>query len=223
RIAEDHARITHGGRADDQKIDIAAAFEDGGARRGAQLVLLHPRARPRQHRPHRVRAQLAGPADAVELLRAVNRYQLVQKAAREHQLCVGKPLAQHIVMVDRQIVGMTRIDLHEPDATAFELELADALDHYLGIAPVAAVAHVVYRDLDLPPYRFRVRPAHGIDERGLAFERNEHVAGKRVPFPMPGEPEHARAKAPVTGAAWHDHYIEPVLGHFRAQSAIAAL
>jgi hypothetical protein len=147
----------------------------------------------------------------------------VQKAAREHQLGIWKLLAQHVVLVDRQIVGVARIDLHEPDATAFELELADALDHYLGIAPVAAVAHVVYRDLDLPPYRFRVRPAHGIDERGLAFERNEHVAGKRVPFPMPGEPEHARAKAPVTGAAWHDHYIEPVLGHFRAQSAIAAL
>jgi hypothetical protein len=223
RVAENHRRVRHRGRADDEKVDVAAALEDGGAGRRAQLVLLHPGTRPRHHRVHRVAAQPARRAHAIELLRAVDRQQLVQEALGEHQLGLGQILAQHVVLVDRQVIPVPRVDLHQADAAALEFQFADALDHDVGVAAAAAVAHVLDRDLDLPAYRLGVGAAHGIDQRGLALERNQHVARERVPFPVPGQPQHAAAEAPVAGAAGNDEGVEPVRAHFPAQRAIAAL
>ena len=64
------------------------------------------------------------------------------------------------------IVAVARIDLHQADAAALELQFADALDHDVGVAAAAAVAHVLDRDLDLPAHRLGVRAAHRIDQVG---------------------------------------------------------
>ena len=88
RIAEHHRRIRHRGRADDEEVDVAAAFQDGGAGRGAQLVFGDARLGARRHRVHGVLAQLAGHAHAVELFVAVHRQELVHEAPGEHQLGV---------------------------------------------------------------------------------------------------------------------------------------
>ena len=128
-------------------------------------------------------AQHAGLAHAVELLLAVDRRELVQEALGEHELRVGQLLAQHVVLIDRQVVVVPRIDLHQADAAALELELAQALDHHLGVAAVAAVAHVLDRDLDLPAHRLGVRAAHRIDHGRLAFERHQHVAARARAIP----------------------------------------
>ena len=61
---------------------------------------------------------------------------------------------------------MPRIDLHQADAAALEFQFADALDHDVGVAAVAAMAHVLDRDLDLPAHGFGMRAAHGIDQVG---------------------------------------------------------
>ncbi len=80
-----------------------------------------------------------------QLLLAVDHHQLVHEALGEHELGIRQRLAQHVVLVDRQIVVVTRVDLDEPDASALELELLEALDHDLGIFAAAAVAHVGQR------------------------------------------------------------------------------
>src|SRR5207253_3880767 len=108
-------------------------------------------------------------------------------------------------------------------AAALEFEFAHALDHDIGVAAAAAVAHVLDRDLDLPAHRLGVGAAHGINHHGLALERHQHVARERVPFPMAGEPQHAAAEAPVARAAGDDQRIELVLAHFRAQCTVAPL
>ena len=71
--------------------------------------------------------------------------------------------AEHIVLVDGQIVFVTRIDLHESDASTLELELLDALDHDFRIFAVAAVPHVRERIGAFPSARFGVGAAHGED------------------------------------------------------------
>ena len=223
RIAEDQRRVRHRRRADDQKIDIAAAFENGRARGGAQLVFLHARLRAGDHRLHGVLAQHARLAHAIELLGAVDRQQLVQKALGEDQLGVGQVVAQHVVLIDRQIIAMPRIDLHQPDAAALELQFAQAFHHDVGVAAAAAMAHVLDRDLDLPAHRFGVRAAHRIDHGRLAIERHQHVARQRMPFPMAGQPQHAAAEAPMARSAGHDHGVELLLAHLRPQRLVAAL
>ena len=85
----------------------------------------------------------------------------------------GQILAQHVVLIDRQVIGVARIDFHQSDAAALELQLAHALDHDIGVAPVAAVADVLDRDLDLPAHRFGVGAAHRVDQGRLAFERHQ--------------------------------------------------
>ena len=102
-------------------------------------------------------------------------------------------------------------------------QFADALDHNVGVAAAAAMAHVLDRDLDLPAHRFGVGAAHGIDHGRLALERHQHVARQRVPFPMPGQPQHAAAETPVARPAGHDQRIELVLAHLGAQRGIAAV
>ncbi len=102
--------------------------------------------------------------------------QVVQETLGEDEFRVGQVVAQHVVLVDRQIVLVPRVDLHQPDAAALELELADALDHHLRIAAVAAVAHVLDRHLDIAANGFGMGAAHRIDHRRLACERNQHVA-----------------------------------------------
>ena len=105
RIAEHHRRVRHRRRPDDQKIDIAAAFEDGGARRRAQFVFFHAglaRATmafmASSHSLPALRTQSSSSALWID-------EQLVQEAFGEDQLRVGKILAQHIVLVDRQVVA----------------------------------------------------------------------------------------------------------------------
>ena len=81
--------------------------------------------------------------------------------------------------------AMPRVDLHQPDAPTLELQLTQPLHHDIGVAAVAAVAHVLDHDLDLSPHRLRMRAAHGINQRRLAFERHQHVGRERVPFQWP--------------------------------------
>ena len=85
-------RIGHRRRADDEEVDVAAAVEDGGAGRGAQLVFRHAGLGARDHRLHGALAQHAGLAHAVELLLAVHHHQLVQEALGEDELGVGQDL-----------------------------------------------------------------------------------------------------------------------------------
>ena len=118
RIAEDQRRIVHRRRADDQEVDIAAAVHDGGGRRGLQLIFLHAGLGARDHRLHRALAQHAGLAHAVEFLGAVDDDEVVQEVLGEHQFGVGQLLAQRVVLVDRQVIAMARVDLHQPDAAA---------------------------------------------------------------------------------------------------------
>ena len=118
RIAEHHRGIGHRGGADDQEVDVAAALHDGGAGGGAQLIFGDAGLGARDQRLHGVLAQLAGRADAVELLGAVDRQELVDAAAGEDQLGLGQPLLEHVVLVDRQVVLVARIDLEQADAAA---------------------------------------------------------------------------------------------------------
>ena len=106
----------------------------------------------------------------------MDRQQLVQETFGEDQLGIRQILAQHVVLVDRQIIRVPRIDLHQSNAAALKFQFADALDHDVGVAAVAAMADVLDGDLDLPAHGFGMRAAHGIDQGGIAFERNEHVA-----------------------------------------------
>ena len=89
-------------------------------------------------------------------------------AVREHERCVRQPLAQHVILIDRQVVAVARIDLQQSDAAALELELLEALDHHLGVAPTAAAADVGERGFGLAPHRFGMGSAHGVDQGRLA-------------------------------------------------------
>ena len=100
----------------------------------------------------------------------------MEKALGEHQFRVGQILAQHVILVDRQIIAVPRVDLHQPDAAALEFQFAQPLDHDVGITAAAAVAHVLDRDLDLAAHRFGVGAAHRIDQGRLAVARHQHVA-----------------------------------------------
>src|SRR5205807_8298118 len=123
---------------DDEKIDVAAAVENGGAGRRAQLVFRDAGLGAGDHRLHGALAQHAGLAHAAQLFLAVDHDELVQKASGKNELRVGQRLAQHVVLVDRQIIAVPRVDLDEPDAAALELELLEALDHDFGIFSAAA-------------------------------------------------------------------------------------
>src|SRR5262245_3898874 len=73
------------------------------------------------------------------------------------QLGVGQIFAQHLILIHRQIVAVARIDLHQADAAARQLELGEALHHHLGVLAVAAVAHVLDGHRHLPAHRLRMR------------------------------------------------------------------
>ena len=188
-----------------------------------QLVFLHAGLGARDHRLHRVLAQHAGLAHAVELFLGVDHHEVVQEVLGEHELGVGQFLAQRVVLVDRHVVAVARVDLHQADAALLQLQLAQPLDHHLRVLAVAAVAHVLDRDLDVAAHGFRVRAAHRIDHGRLAIERHQHVAAQRMPLPMAGQPGHAGAEAPVARPARHDHGVELVLAHLGAQRVVAAL
>ena len=121
-------------------------------------------------------AEQAGFANAVELFGTVDRQQFVQETLGEDDIRIGQILAQHVVLIDRQVIGVTRIDFHQADAAALEFELAQALDHDIRIASVAAVADVLDRDLDLPAHRLGMGAAHRVDQSRFAFERHHDVA-----------------------------------------------
>src|SRR6516162_1281194 len=48
--------------------------------------------------------------------------------------CIQPCVAQDVVLIDRQVVAVARIDLEQSDAAALELELLETLDHHLGVA-----------------------------------------------------------------------------------------
>src|SRR5689334_13629676 len=62
-----------------------------------------------------------GFAHAAQLLLTVDHDQFVHEAFGEDELSVGQRPVQHIKLVDRQIIGVPRIDLDEPDAAPLEL------------------------------------------------------------------------------------------------------
>jgi hypothetical protein len=95
--------------------------------------------RPRDHRFHRPLAEHAGLAHSAALL-AVDDDQLVHSFS-ENELRVGQRPPQHVVLADRQIVGVPRRSRRGRCACALGL-LLKTLDHHLGISPAAAVAHV---------------------------------------------------------------------------------
>ena len=87
-------------------------------------------------------AQHAGLAHAAQLLLAVDHDELVHEALGKNELRVRQRLPQHVVLVDRQIIAVARVDLDKPDAATLELELLEPLDHDFGIFAAAAVADV---------------------------------------------------------------------------------
>ena len=70
---------------------------------------------------HGVLAKHAGFAHAVELFRAVDGKKFVQKALREDQFRFGQVLAQHVILIHRQVIAVPGIDLHQSDTPALEL------------------------------------------------------------------------------------------------------
>ena len=65
-----------------------------------------------------------------------------------------------------------RIDFQDADLAAFETEIFDALDHHFSEASAARLAHVL--DGTLSASGFDVRAAHRVDERRLAFSRENN-------------------------------------------------
>ena len=176
-------RVGHRRGPDDEEVDVAAAVEDGGAGGGAQLVFRHAGLGARDHRFHRALAQHAGLAHAAKLFLAVDHDQLVQEALGEDDLGVRQRLAQHVVLVDRQVVVVARVDLDQADAATLELELLEPLDHDLGIFAVAAVPHVGQGVGAFAPAGFGVGAAHGEDHGRLAVERHQHVGARSHAIP----------------------------------------
>src|SRR6185437_2443578 len=117
-VAEDQSRVRHRRRADDEEVNVAAPIHDGGARRGAQFVFFRTRLGARDHRFHRALAQNARLAHAVELFRAMDDDEVVQEAFGENEFGVRQARAQGIVLIDRHIVFVPWIDLHQPDTAA---------------------------------------------------------------------------------------------------------
>ncbi len=153
----------------------------------------------------------------------MDRKQLVQEALGEDEFGVRQVMSKYAILIDRHVVIVARIDLHQPYATALELQLTQTLHHNVRVAAVAAVANVLDRNLDLPPHRFRMRAAHRVDQRRLAIERHQHIGRERVPLPVAGQPEHGAAEAPVARAARRDDGVELRLPHLGAQRRIAPL
>ena len=90
------------------------------------LVFLHAGLGARDHRLHRVLAELAGLAHAVELLLGVDHDEVVQEVLGEHELGVRQLLAQRVVLVDRHVIAVARVDLHQPDAALLQLQVRGA-------------------------------------------------------------------------------------------------
>ena len=176
RVTKHLCGVRHRGRANDEKIDISTAFQDRRAGRGAQLILGHARPRAFDHRIHGVFAELAGASDAVEFFGAVHREQLVHPALREHELGARQALAQRVVLIDRQIVFVARVDFEEADTAALERQFLDAIDHHGGVLPATAAPHVRERSRRDTPHGLGMCAAHRVDQRRLALERYDHVA-----------------------------------------------
>src|SRR5262249_5899085 len=85
-VAENHCRVRHWSRADDQKVNISTAFQDGSTSCCAELVFFHSGTSPCHHRIHCITAQQAGLANAVELLDTVDRKYFVHKTTAEYPL-----------------------------------------------------------------------------------------------------------------------------------------
>jgi hypothetical protein len=223
RVAEDHRRVGHRRRADDQEVDLAAAVEDRVRRGRRELVLGHAGRGPLDERLHGRLAEPPGGAHAVELLLAVDDEQLVHDPVGQDELGVRELAPQRGVLVDGEVVAVARVDLEQPDPAALEPELADPLGHHVRVAAAAARADVRERGGRGAPDGLDVRPAHGVDQRRVALERDDHVRGERVPLPVAGQPQHPAAEAPVARAAGHDRAVEAELAHLRPQRGVAAL
>src|SRR5258708_4744425 len=98
-------------------------------------------------------AQHAGASHAVELGGALDDHELMDEAAGEYDLGAWQAVAQIVILVDRHVILVARIDLDQADARLRQSKLADAFDHPLRIAATAALAHVGERRLDLATHR----------------------------------------------------------------------
>ena len=99
----------------------------------------------------------------------------MHKAFGEDELGLGQGLAQHIVLIDRQIIVVPRVDLEEADTAALELELLEPLDDDVGVFAAAAMAHIGQGIGAFPPAGFGVGAAHREDQRRFGLERHHDV------------------------------------------------
>ena len=99
----------------------------------------------------------------------------MHKAFGEDELGLGQGLAQHIVLIDRQIIVVPRVDLEEADTAALELELLEPLDDDVGVFAAAAMAHVGQGIGAFAPAGLGVGAAHREDQRRFGVERHHDV------------------------------------------------
>ena len=114
-VAEDHPGPVHRGRADDQEVDLAAAFEDRARRGGLERVLRHARLGRLDHRQERRGAEVAGPPHPLQLGGALGDQKLVKEVSHELERGLRQPLGQGPVLVHRQIVTVPRVDDRDAD------------------------------------------------------------------------------------------------------------
>src|SRR5262252_4785904 len=152
-IAEEHGRIRHRGRTDNQEIDVAAAPQDGGAGGAAEIGFGRAGLCRRHHRLHGVLAQQPGAPHTVKLGLALDNDKLVNEAARKNDLGVRQAGAQIIVLVHRHVIPVARIDLDEADPRPRKAKLPDAFDHHLRVAAATTLAHIGEGGLDVAAHR----------------------------------------------------------------------
>src|SRR6266403_1015122 len=78
--------------------------------------------------PRRSASVAPGLAHAIELLGALDDDQLVDEAAGEHDLGLGQARPQVVILIDRHVILVARIELDQADAAAREPDLLEALD-----------------------------------------------------------------------------------------------
>ncbi|HKV43261.1 MAG TPA: hypothetical protein VJT32_01080, partial [bacterium] len=137
------------------------------------LVLRHPGAGGLGHRQGRRRAEVAGPADPLKFGRTLRHQELVEEVTDRLHPRLRQGLGQRTVLVDRHVIPVPRVDDRQADPPRFQAQLADPLDQHLGKLAAAGRAHIA--DGDRAPRRLDVGAPHPVEQRGLAFARDEQV------------------------------------------------
>ena len=141
---------------------------------------------------------------------------------REHELGVRQLRRERLVLVDRHVVLVARVDLQRGRCGRVSSPSSRMRSTITSAYWPLRLWRTSVSAADLAPHRLGMGAAHRIDQRRLALERHDDVAGERVPLPMAGQPQHAAAEAPVAGAARHDRDVELDVAHLGAQRGIAA-